>query len=83
MEALNLKDHPPQTVSEGFLGTNYSSACAWWTEPDTIETYVSEEGKTVTSNFTGREEPGRLYVPEQLEVKTNTPIFSAETSPCV
>ena len=60
LEPLNLNDYQRQTVSEGFLGTNYSSACAWWTEPDTIEAYVPEDGKTVTWNLTGQEEPGRL-----------------------
>ena len=84
MEALDLKDHPPQTVSEGFLGTNYSSACAWWTEPDTIETYVSEDDKEVTSNFTGREEPGRLYAPERLATKNQYAYFLGGNQPlCV
>ena len=84
MEALNLKDYPPQTVSEGFLGTNYSSACAWWTEPDTIETYVSEDDIEVTSNFTGREEPGRLYAPERLATKNQYAYFLGGNQPlCV
>jgi hypothetical protein len=84
LEPLRLSDYQRQTVSEGFLGTNYSSACAWWTEPDTIETYVSEEGKTVTSNFTGREEPGRLYAPERLDTKNQYAYFLGGNQPlCV
>ena len=84
MEPLLLSDYPQQTVSEGFLGTNYSSACAWWTEPDTIETYVSEDDKEVTSNFTGREEPGRLYAPERLETKNQYAYFLGGNQPlCV
>jgi hypothetical protein len=84
LEPLNRNDYQRQTVSEGFLGTNYSSACAWWTEPDTIEAYVSEEGKTVTSNFTGREEPGRLYAPERLGTKNQYAYFLGGNQPlCV
>ena len=84
LEPLKRSDYPPRTVSEGFLGTNYSSACAWWTEPDTIEAYVSEEGKTVTSNFTGREEPGRLYAPERLDTKNQYAYFLGGNQPlCV
>ena len=83
-EPLQLSDYPPQTVSEGFLGTNYSSACAWWTEPDTITAYVPEDGKTVTSNFTGHAEPGKLYVPERLDTKNQYAYFLGGNQPlCV
>ena len=84
MEELNLSDYEPVEVSQSFLGTNYSSAGAWWTCPDTITAYVSEEGKEVISNFTGREEPGRLYVSEQLEVKNKYAYFLGGNQPlCV
>ena len=84
MEPLVLSDYEAQTVSEDFLGTNYSSACAWWTEPDTIAVYVKEDGKTVISNFTGREEPGLLYVPERLETKNQYAYFLGGNQPlCV
>ena len=36
------------TVSEDFLGTTWSSVGAGWIEPDCIDTYVPEEGVTVT-----------------------------------
>lgn len=84
MEELNLSDYEPVEVSQSFLGTNYSSAGAWWIRPDTITAYVSEEGKEVISNFTGREEPGRLYVSEQLEVKNKYAYFLGGNQPlCV
>ena len=84
LEPLKQSDYPPRTVSEGFLGTNYSSACAWWTEPDTIEAYVPEDGKTVTWNLTGREEPGRLYVQERLGTKNQYAYFLGGNQPlCV
>ena len=84
MEELDLSDYAPAEVSASFLGTNYSSAGAWWAKPDTITVYVPEEGKNVISNFTGREEPGRLYVPEQLEVKNKYAYFLGGNQPlCV
>ena len=84
LEPLNLNDYRRQTVSESFLGTNYSSACAWWTEPDAIEAYVPEDGKTVTWNLTGREEPGRLYAPERLDTKNQYAYFLGGNQPlCV
>ena len=84
MEELELSDYTPQEVSNSFLGTTYSSANAWWTSPDTITAYVPEDGKEVVSNFTGREEPGRLYAPEQLEVKNKYAYFLGGNQPlCV
>lgn len=84
MDELRLSDYAPTTVTTEFLGTNYSSAGAWWIEPDTITVYVPEAGKEVTSNFTGREEPGRVYAPEQLEVKNKYAYFLGGNQPlCV
>ena len=84
LEELELDRYTPTVVTERFLGTNYSSAGAWWAEPDPITVYVPEEGKTVLSNFTGRDEPGRLYVPEQLEVKNKYAYFLGGNQPlCV
>ena len=81
---LRLSDYSPTTVTTEFLGTNYSSAGAWWTEPDTITVCVPEDGKEVTSNFTGKDEPGRLYAPEQLEVKNKYAYFLGGNQPlCV
>ena len=83
-EELELSDYMPQVVSNSFLGTNYSSANIWWTPADAITVYVPEEGKEVTSNFTGREEPGRLYVEEQLAVKNKYAYFLGGNQPlCV
>lgn len=83
-DRLNLSDYAPTVVSEDFLGTNYSSAGAWWTTPDTMTAYIPEDGKTVISNFTGREESGRLYVEKQLEVKNKYAYFLGGNQPlCV
>ena len=84
LEELILSDYTPRQVSNSFLGTNYSSAGAWWMTPDSISVYIPEEGKEVISNFTGREEPGRLYAPEKLEVKNKYAYFLGGNQPlCV
>ena len=84
LEELSLSDYTPTVVSDNFLGTNYSSAGAWWVAPDSLTAYIPEEGKEVISNFTGREEPGRLYVPEQLDVKNKYAYFLGGNQPlCV
>ena len=84
MEELDPAAYTPVSVSNDFRGTNYSSAGAWWVAPDAITAYVPAEGKEVISNFTGREEPGRLYVQEQLEVKNKYAYFLGGNQPlCV
>lgn len=84
LEELGLSDYSPREVSAGFLGTNYSSSGAWWTEPDTITAYIPEDGKDVISNFTGREEPGRLYAPEYLKTRNQYAYFLGGNQPlCV
>ena len=84
LDELQLSDYEPTEVSKTFLGTNYSSAGAWWIAPDSITAYIPEAGKEVTSNFTGREEPGQLYVPDQLEVKNKYAYFLGGNQPlCV
>ena len=84
LETLRLSDYEKKTVSEDFRGTNESSAGAWWTESDTIEVYVQEDGKEVISNFTGREEPGRLYAMERLGTKNQYAYFLGGNQPlCV
>ena len=84
LEELELSDYEPRIVSDSFLGTNYSSAGAWWVAPDTITAYVPAEGKEVTSNFTGHEEQGSLYVEEQLAVKNKYAYFLGGNQPlCV
>ena len=81
---LRLSDYSPITVTTEFLGTNYSSAGAWWTEPDIIMAYVPEDGTEVTSNFTRKDESGRLYAPEYLEVKSKYAYFLGGNQPlCV
>ena len=84
LEALRLSDYSPWEVSSDFLGTNSSSSGAWWTVPDVVSAFIPEDGKEVISNFTGRAEPGRLYVPEQLESRNKYAYFLGGNQPlCV
>ena len=81
LEELDLSDYMPKTVSNSFLGTNYSSANDPRVSPDSICIYVPEDGKTVISNFTGREEPGRLYIPDKLDTKNQYAYFLGGNQP--
>lgn len=84
LDELDISDYTPEVVSDNFLGTNYSSAGAWWMDPDMITVFVPENGKEVTSNFTGREEPGQLYASEKLETKNKYAYFLGGNQPlCV
>ncbi len=81
---LELADYEPVTVTEAFYGTTWSSSCAWWVEPDSMEIYVSEDGVEVTSNFTGKDVAGQLYVSDQLETKNKYAYFLGGNQPlCV
>ncbi len=84
MEPLKLNDFTKTTVSDSFYGTSFSSSGAWWVEPDTIDTYIPDSGIQVISNFTGKEEPGSLYVPKYLDVKNKYAYFLGGNQPlCV
>ena len=69
------------TVSEGFYGTTWSSVGAGWIEPDCIDTYVPEEGVTVTVEKGYGPEKTTMYHPEQLEVKDKYAYFMGGNQP--
>ena len=84
LDPLREEELQPRTVSEDFYGTVYSRAGAWWVKPDEMTTMVPEEGIEVTSNFTGKEEPGSLYVPAHLAEKNKYAFFLGGNQPvCV
>ena len=78
---LQLAQYEETIVTTAFYGTNYSSACAWWIAPDTISTYIPEQKQKIVSNFTGKNEPGNLYVPAYLDVKNKYGYFLGGTQP--
>jgi len=75
LEALPLEDMTPVTVTEDFNGTSFSTSGVRWLPPDSIQTYVPDEGTDVTSWFFGSPEAGSLYVPSYLEQKDKYSYF--------
>ena len=69
------------TVSQDFYGTTWSSVGAGWIEPDCIDTYVPEEGVTVTVEKGYGPEETTMYHPEQLEVKDKYAYFMGGNQP--
>lgn len=67
MDAVPLEDYEKTVVSEDFYGTNFSTSGLGRIKPDSIWTYVPEDGLQVTSSFTGTAEEGRLYNPDKLK----------------
>lgn len=82
MEAMGEPFEPlgtPETVSENFYGTLYSSSGVHWLAPDTIERYVSGESVTV-ENFEKGETHG-LYVDSFLGEKDKYASFLGGNTP--
>ena len=79
-EPVPLEEYTKTTMSEDFYGTIYSSSGVRWVKPDTIDTYVSADGITVTSytyDSKGNpvEEQRPLYDTSYLQVKDKYSMF--------
>ena len=84
LEGLDLLDYRPVTVSDQFYGTSFSTSGVRWLPPDSIETYIPDEGLQVTSWFKGTPEKGSLYVDSYLDVKDKYSYFLGGRQPlCV
>ena len=84
MTPVSLSDYEKTTVSTDFYGTIFSSSGVRWVKPDSIDTYVPEEGITVTNYFDGTPTEGELYVEKHLEQKDKYPYFLGGNQPlCV
>ena len=83
-EPLKASDFTPETVTDSFQGTLYSTSGVHWLQPDTMEYWVSEDGLTVTSWRTGAPEPSPLYERSYLEKKDKYSSFLGGNQPlCV
>ena len=83
-EPLKENDFTPETASNDFYGTLYSTSGIHWLDPDTMEYWISGEGLTVTSWRTGAEEPAALYDRSYLEKKDKYSSFLGGNQPlCV
>lgn len=78
---VSLDQLTKTTVTEDFYGTTWSSVGAGWIKPDSIDTYVSEEGVTVTVEKGYGPEETTMYHPEQLEVKDKYAYFMGGNQP--
>ncbi len=82
MGAMGEQPEPlgtPETVSDDFYGTLYSTSGVHWLEPDTIERYVSGEGVTVENTEKG--ETHGLYVDSFLGEKDKYASFLGGNTP--
>ena len=73
-------DYPPTVRSTEFYGTVFSSSGVRWVKPDTITTYVPDDGITVVSHTYDNsgnpvEEQRALYVESFLSVKDKYSMF--------
>lgn len=80
-ETLKENDFTPKTVTTDFNGTLYSTSGIHWLTPDTMEFWVSENGLSVTSWRTGKEEASTLYVRSYLDVKDKYSAFLGGNQP--
>lgn len=84
MEPVPLDSLTPTTVTEDFNGTIFSTSGVRWVPPDSIQTYISDEGIQVTSYPKGQPEEGSLYVDSYLQVKDKYSYFLGGVQPlCV
>lgn len=84
LEPLDLSNYQKTTVTDQFYGTSFSTSGVRWLPPDHIDTYVPDEGVTVTSWFNGSPVEGSLYVDSKLEVKDKYAYFLGGNQPlCV
>ena len=79
-EPVPLGDYQETGRSTQFYGTVFSSSGVRWVKPDTITTYVPEDGITVVSHTYDNqgnpvEEPRELYVESFLSVKDKYSMF--------
>lgn len=80
-ETVPLADYEEKVMTEQFYGTLYSKTGAFWLKPDTISTYVKEDGIQVERvEGTGVKE-GELYDESWLEKKDKYSMFLGGNQP--
>lgn len=82
--ANSPEHYTPQTVSDSFLGTAYSSSGFFWVAPDSMEQFVPETASINVMKYDGNTSAGSgLYAPEMLSAKDKYRFFLGGNSPCV
>ncbi len=70
-----LASFTPETVSESFYGTVYSSSGVRWVKPDRIEVFVPAEGVTLTRYDSPEGKAAPVYDRTKLETKDKYGMF--------
>ncbi len=65
----------PETVSDSFYGTVYSSSGVRWVKPDSIQVFVPAEGAELTRYDTEEGTPSPIYDLSKLETKDKYSMF--------
>lgn len=82
--SVTILDNEPALVSDSFYGTTWSACGAGWVKPDSIYTWVPEEGIQVTRYPEGAPVEGELYDESYLELKDKYSMFLGGNQPlCV
>ena len=82
MESIPIERFTPQTVSESFYGTAYSSSGYTWIAPDHMERYVDPTSAVKVVSYQGGEEKEiPLYKEESLTVKDKYTYFLGGNTP--
>lgn len=78
---MPLSSFSPETVSEEFYGTAWSSSGATWIPPDSIQIYVPQGEAVITNYPHGEPTEGTLYDMSKLEVKDKYSMFCGGNTP--
>jgi len=81
IEAVAITDYSETLKSDEFYGTLYSKTGAFWLQPDSIKTYVEEDGIVVERIDGNTMSEGELYYEEMLEKKDKYSMFLGGNQP--
>ena len=79
---MSFSAFEPETVSEDFYGTQYSSSGFTWVQPDMIQRCASvPDGLSIENYLHGTAEPGMLYDDSYLSQKDKYAMFLGGNTP--
>lgn len=83
IDPISIDEYDKTLMSDEFYGTLYSKTGAFWLEPDSIETYVEEEGIIIERIDGNAESAGELYYEGMLDKKDKYSMFLGGNQPLV
>ena len=81
IEPIPITDYSENIKSDEFYGTLYSKTGAFWLQPDSIKTYVEEEGIVVERIDGNTMSEGELYYEAMLDKKDKYSMFLGGNQP--